>query len=92
MDGVAGFAVNHTMDGNIGFLMRGPASVFTAELAAIRMATDHIENKNKIIIPSLLDILLKKIQSYHKVQVFTENFQGRKYFTNVVWCSTKLCR
>jgi hypothetical protein len=42
MDGVAGFAVHHSMDCNIGFRMRGPASVFTAELAAIRMAMDHI--------------------------------------------------
>jgi hypothetical protein len=25
--------------------MRGPPSVFTAELAAIRMAMDHIENE-----------------------------------------------
>jgi hypothetical protein len=37
MDGVAGFAVHYSIDYNIGFRMRGPASVFTAELAAIRM-------------------------------------------------------
>jgi hypothetical protein len=43
---VAGFAVHHTMDCNIGFRMRGPASVFTEELAAIRMAMDHIENES----------------------------------------------
>jgi hypothetical protein len=45
MDGVAGFAVHHSIDCNIGFRIRGPASVFTAELAAIRMAMDHIENE-----------------------------------------------
>jgi ribonuclease HI len=45
MDGVAGFAVHHSIDCNIGFPMRGPASVFTAEHAAIRMATDHMENE-----------------------------------------------
>jgi hypothetical protein len=45
MDGVTGFAVHHTMDSNIGFRMREPASVFTAEFAAIRMAMDHIENE-----------------------------------------------
>jgi hypothetical protein len=33
------------MDGYIGFQMREPASVFTAELVAIRMAIDHIENE-----------------------------------------------
>jgi hypothetical protein len=38
MDGVAGFAVHHSIDCIIGFRMREPASVFTAELAAIRMA------------------------------------------------------
>jgi ribonuclease HI len=42
MDGVAGY----TMDCNIGFRMRGPTSVFTVELAAIRMAMDHIENES----------------------------------------------
>jgi hypothetical protein len=36
MDGLNGF---------IGFQMRGPSSVFTAELAAIHMAMDHIENE-----------------------------------------------
>jgi hypothetical protein len=41
MDGVAGFAVHHSVDCNIGFQMRGPASVFTAELAAIRMAIEN---------------------------------------------------
>jgi hypothetical protein len=46
MDGVAGFAVHHTMDCNVGFWMRGPVSVFTEELAAIRMAMDHIENES----------------------------------------------
>jgi hypothetical protein len=46
MDGVAGFAVHHMMDCNIGFRMRGPASVFTAELAAIRMTMDHIEKES----------------------------------------------
>jgi hypothetical protein len=45
MDGVAGFAVHHLINCNIGFWMRRPASVFTAELAAIRMAMDHIENE-----------------------------------------------
>jgi ribonuclease HI len=45
MDGVAGFVVHHSIDCNIGFRMRGPASVFTVELAAIRMAMDHIENE-----------------------------------------------
>jgi hypothetical protein len=45
MCGVAGFAVHHSVDCNIGFRMRGPASVLTAELAAIRMAIDHIENE-----------------------------------------------
>jgi hypothetical protein len=38
MDGVAGFAVNHSMDCNIGFRMRGPASVFTAVLAHVGIA------------------------------------------------------
>jgi hypothetical protein len=45
MDGVAGFVVHHSIDCNIGFQMREPASVFTAELVAIRMAIDHIENE-----------------------------------------------
>jgi hypothetical protein len=45
MDGDAGFAVHHSIECNVGFRMRGPASVFTAELAAIRMAMDHIENE-----------------------------------------------
>jgi ribonuclease HI len=45
MDGVAGFAVHHSIDSNIGFQMRGPTTVFTAELAAIRMAMDHTENE-----------------------------------------------
>jgi ribonuclease HI len=45
MDGVAGFAVHHSIDCSIGFRMRGPTSVFAAELAAIRMAVDHIENE-----------------------------------------------
>jgi hypothetical protein len=45
MDGVAGFAVYHSTDCNIGFWMRRPTSVFTVELAAIRMAMDHIENE-----------------------------------------------
>jgi hypothetical protein len=40
MDGVASFAVYHSIDCNIGFQMRRPASVFTAALAAIRMAMD----------------------------------------------------
>jgi hypothetical protein len=39
MDGVAGFAVHHSIDCNVGFPMRGPANIFTVELAAIRMAT-----------------------------------------------------
>jgi hypothetical protein len=41
MDGVTGLAI----DCNIGFRMRGPASVFTAELAVIRMAMNHKENE-----------------------------------------------
>jgi hypothetical protein len=45
MDGVAGFPVHHSIDCNIEFRMRGPASVFMAELAAIRMAMDHMENE-----------------------------------------------
>jgi hypothetical protein len=45
MDGVAGFAVYHLLDCNIGFWMRRSASVFTAELAAIRMAMDHNEHE-----------------------------------------------
>jgi hypothetical protein len=45
MDGVAGFTVHHSIDCNIGFQMRGPVSVFTAELAVIRMAMNHIENE-----------------------------------------------
>jgi hypothetical protein len=44
MDGVAGFAVHHSIDNNIGFRMRGPSSVFTTELAAIHMTMYHIEN------------------------------------------------
>jgi hypothetical protein len=44
MNGVAGFAVHHSRDCNIGFRMSGPMSAFTAELAAICMAMDHIEN------------------------------------------------
>jgi hypothetical protein len=42
MDGVTGFAV-HSIDCNIGFRMRGPVSVFTTELAAIRMARSGCE-------------------------------------------------
>jgi hypothetical protein len=45
MDGVAAFAVHHSIDCNIGFRMRGQASVFTAKLAAICMAMEHIENE-----------------------------------------------
>jgi hypothetical protein len=45
MDGVAGFAAHHSIDCDIGFRMRGPASVFTAELTAICMAMNHIENE-----------------------------------------------
>jgi hypothetical protein len=45
MDGVAGFAVHHSIDCNIGFRMRGLASVFTAELAVIRMVMNYIENE-----------------------------------------------
>jgi hypothetical protein len=41
MDGLAGFAVHHSMDCNIGFRMRGSTSVFTAELAAM----GHIKNE-----------------------------------------------
>jgi hypothetical protein len=44
-DGVAGFATNHSIDCNIGFRMRGLASVFTVKLAAIRLFMDHIENE-----------------------------------------------
>jgi hypothetical protein len=44
MDGVAGFAVHHSIDCNKRFRMREPTNVFTAELAAIRMAMDHIVN------------------------------------------------
>jgi hypothetical protein len=39
---LAGLAVHHSIDCNIGFWMRGAASVFTAQLAAIRMVMDHI--------------------------------------------------
>jgi hypothetical protein len=48
MVGVAGFAVlvHHSVYCNIGFRLRGPKNVFTAELAAIRMAMDHIENES----------------------------------------------
>jgi hypothetical protein len=42
---MAGFAIHHSIDCNIGFWMRGPASVSTAEIAAIRMNIDHIENE-----------------------------------------------
>jgi hypothetical protein len=42
---VAGFAVHHSIGCNIGFWMRGPASVFTVELAVIHMAMDRIENE-----------------------------------------------
>jgi hypothetical protein len=45
MYGVAGFAVHHSIDCNIGFRMRWPVSVFTAELEVIRMAMDHLENE-----------------------------------------------
>jgi hypothetical protein len=45
MDRVAGLAVHHSMDCNIGFLIRRSTSVFTVEHAAIRMAMDHIENE-----------------------------------------------
>jgi hypothetical protein len=45
MDRVTGFAVHHPIDCNIRFRMRGPTSIFTAELAAIQMAIDHIENE-----------------------------------------------
>jgi hypothetical protein len=43
--GVAGFAVHHSIDCNIGFWIRRPVSVFTAELAAVRMGMEHIENE-----------------------------------------------
>jgi ribonuclease HI len=42
---VANFAVHHSIDYNTEFRMRGPTSVFTAELATIHMAMDHIENE-----------------------------------------------
>jgi hypothetical protein len=35
MDGVTGFTVHHSIDCNIGFQMRGPASVFTVKLKAL---------------------------------------------------------
>jgi ribonuclease HI len=45
INGVAGFAVHHSIDCNIGFRMKALASIFTAELAAIHMGMDHIQNK-----------------------------------------------
>jgi hypothetical protein len=45
MDGVVGFAVHHSIVCNLGFCMTGPTSVFTAELAVIRMGMDHIVNE-----------------------------------------------
>jgi hypothetical protein len=45
MDGVAGFAVHHSIGCNIGFRMRESARVFTVKLTAIHMAMDHIENE-----------------------------------------------
>jgi hypothetical protein len=42
---IDGFAVHHSIDCNIGFRMREPTSVFTAALAAIRLAMDHIGNE-----------------------------------------------
>jgi hypothetical protein len=60
MDGVAGFAVHQSIDCNIGFWMREPTSVFMVELAAIRMAMDHIENealgRNMILTDSMSSI------------------------------------
>jgi hypothetical protein len=41
--GVAGFAVHHSIDCNIGFRMKGPSSFFTAELVAVCMAMENIE-------------------------------------------------
>jgi hypothetical protein len=41
IDEVASFAVHHSIDCNIGFWMK----IFTVEVAAIRMAKDHIENE-----------------------------------------------
>jgi hypothetical protein len=40
-----GFAVHHSIGFNIGFRMKSPTSFFTAELAAICMAMNHIENE-----------------------------------------------
>jgi hypothetical protein len=45
MDGISGFAIHHSIDCKIGFWIRGPASVFTAELAVIRIAMDHKGNE-----------------------------------------------
>jgi hypothetical protein len=42
---LAGFAVHHSINCNKGFRMRVPASLFTAELATLRMAMDHTENE-----------------------------------------------
>jgi hypothetical protein len=75
MDGVAGFAVHHTMDCNIGSRMKGPAKVFTAELAAIRMDMEHIENESLgrylILTVSMNSIraITKNLATYPSVRV-----------------------
>jgi hypothetical protein len=38
-------SINCSLPWNIGFQIRGPASVFMAELAAIYMAMGHMENE-----------------------------------------------
>jgi hypothetical protein len=75
MNGVAGFAVHHSIDCNIGFWMRGPACVFMAELAAIRMAMDHIENeafgKYLILTDSMSSI---RAMESRKISLHTHSF------------------
>jgi hypothetical protein len=70
MDGVAGFAVHHTMDCNIRFWIRGPASVLTAELAAIRMAMDNTKNESM----GRYLILTDSIMESRKISLHTHPF------------------
>jgi hypothetical protein len=80
MDGVAGFVVHHSIDCNIRFRMRVPASVFTAELAAIHMAMDPMDHIENDALERVLDLdrqyeldkgngIIKNLATYPSVRV-----------------------
>jgi hypothetical protein len=73
MDGVAGFAVHHSIDCNIGFQMRRPTSVFTAELAAIRNLVFNAQSVARDLLPLAIQKMLDKWQKSWEVPE-TENF------------------